>query len=389
MKILILFLFFITSIYSQRTYIPDNNFEQALIDKGYDSGPIDNYVLTSNINNLNEIFLMDYNISDLTGIEDFSNIKHLQVRNNNLVEIDISSLIKLRTISCNNNKLESIDISNNRNLEILFCKNNNIKEIITTNNPLLQSIDFSNNKIEELNFSSNNDLQFISVNNNDLEYLNVKNGHNIEITSFNALNNPKLECIAVDNINYSTINWLNVDNTTSFTDNEEACTPIPCNIFVDEIEDINTCQNYILPELINGNYYTLSGGEGEMLQFGDIISSSQTIYIYNTDTINSNCTKESSFTINIDCNVGNFNSFPLFFTPNDDYKNDFWVVKSNKEIKEILIFNRFGKLISKPDLQLGWDGTYKGNKVPSNTYWYKIHFLDNSLKYGSITLLRK
>ena len=42
---------------------------------------------------------MDYNISDLTGIEDFINLDHLQIRNNNLKEINISSLKKLKTIT--------------------------------------------------------------------------------------------------------------------------------------------------------------------------------------------------------------------------------------------------------------------------------------------------
>jgi len=53
------------------TYVPDDNFEQALIEFGYDD-VLDNYVLTANISG--EIATLDVanrNISDLTGIEDF------------------------------------------------------------------------------------------------------------------------------------------------------------------------------------------------------------------------------------------------------------------------------------------------------------------------------
>lgn len=383
-----LFIFITTGIFSQRTYIPDNNFEQALIDKGYDSGVIDNYVLTININNLNEIFLMDYNISDLTGIEDFINLDHLQIRNNNLTEINISSLKKLKTINCNDNKLEEINILNKLELEILNCNNNLLKKINTKNNTLLESINFSNNNLDSLNFSNNKNLLFVNLNNNSLKYLNIKNTNNEIINSFNTLNNPNLKCIAVDNINYSTNNWLNIDSTTYFTDNEEGCNPLPCNLLVDEFNDMLICGDYELPVLINGEYFTESNGLGNKLNSGDIITKSQTIFIYNTDASNINCTNESNFTITFNCQDSS-NSFPTFFTPNNDAINDTWIVKSTKKIKEILIFNRFGKLISKPNINDGWDGKNDNKKAPSNTYWYKIIFIDNSLKYGSVTLLRK
>ena len=35
---------------AQQTYVPDDNFEQALIDLGYDTGVLDDYVPTANIN---------------------------------------------------------------------------------------------------------------------------------------------------------------------------------------------------------------------------------------------------------------------------------------------------------------------------------------------------
>ena len=46
------------------TYVPDDNFEQALIDQGYDNA-LDNYVLTSNISNLNGLEVNILGITDL------------------------------------------------------------------------------------------------------------------------------------------------------------------------------------------------------------------------------------------------------------------------------------------------------------------------------------
>ena len=54
-----------------------------------------------------------------------------------------------------------------------------------------------------------------------------------------------------------------------------------------------------LPELqplVNGRYFTESGGMGTELFAGEILSTSQTIFIYNT---NGSCDAESSFDVNI------------------------------------------------------------------------------------------
>ena len=54
-----------SSMVQDRTYIPDDNFEQAIIDLGFDD-ILDDYVLTSNINEVGGLGLISKNISDLT-----------------------------------------------------------------------------------------------------------------------------------------------------------------------------------------------------------------------------------------------------------------------------------------------------------------------------------
>lgn len=89
--------------------------------------------------------------------------------------------------------------------------------------------------------------------------------------------------------------------------------------------------------------------------------------------------------------------YPNFFTPNNDGKNDLWHIKGfNKDqytVSDIYIYNRFGLLLYKIDaLSLGWDGTYQGKKLPSNSYWFQTILTDkNGLsveKRGSISLIR-
>jgi Leucine-rich repeat (LRR) protein len=57
-------------------------------------------------------------------------------------------------------------------------------------------------------------ISWLQCNDNNLTQLNVKNGYNTKITSFTAVNNPNLECIQVDDAEYSTANWIYVDSQT-------------------------------------------------------------------------------------------------------------------------------------------------------------------------------
>src|SRR5690606_36722910 len=57
---------------ANKTFVPDRNFEQALIDLGYDNGTPDNYVFTDSVNTIEILDISGRNILDLTGIEAFS-----------------------------------------------------------------------------------------------------------------------------------------------------------------------------------------------------------------------------------------------------------------------------------------------------------------------------
>lgn len=85
--------------------------------------------------------------------------------------------------------------------------------------------------------------------------------------------------------------------------------------------------------------------------------------------------------------------FPKFFTPNGDGYHDFWQIigwgEEYTELEQVLIFDRFGKIIHLLDLSgRGWDGTYKGNPMPSSDYWYKAILRNGKVFSGHFTLKR-
>ena len=70
-------------------------------------------------------------------------------------------------------------------------------------------------------------------------------------------------------------------------------------VTVDELDDVEVCESYILPELTNGSYYTEANGGGLELAAGDEIEENATIYIYAESGTTPNCTAESSFIVTI------------------------------------------------------------------------------------------
>jgi gliding motility-associated-like protein len=66
------------------------------------------------------------------------------------------------------------------------------------------------------------------------------------------------------------------------------------------LQNVASCNSYILQALApNNSYYTGTGGTGTQLNAGDLITSTQMIYIYAQSGTNPNCVDESTFTVTI------------------------------------------------------------------------------------------
>ncbi|GEC79339.1 T9SS type B sorting domain-containing protein [Flavobacterium aquatile] len=78
-------------------------------------------------------------------------------------------------------------------------------------------------------------------------------------------------------------------------------------------------------------------------------------------------------------------NYPHYFTPNGDGTHDYWNIRGLSSNSEILIFDRFGKLLKQIFTnQVGWDGTYNGQTMLSDDYWFTVKYTEN----GSEKLFR-
>ena len=85
--------------------------------------------------------------------------------------------------------------------------------------------------------------------------------------------------------------------------------------------------------------------------------------------------------------------YPNFFTPNGDGFNDLWqILGINAQFQpqsDIYIFDRYGKLLKQLNpLSNGWDGTFNGNVMNSDDYWFKVLLQDGREFKGHFSLKR-
>ncbi|PHR90026.1 MAG: hypothetical protein COA80_16700 [Leeuwenhoekiella sp.] len=85
--------------------------------------------------------------------------------------------------------------------------------------------------------------------------------------------------------------------------------------------------------------------------------------------------------------------FPKFFTPNGDGYHDYWNVKGISDLVQpgtsVRVFNRYGKLIKELDpTSSGWDGTFGGENLPADDYWFRILLEDGREFKSHFTLKR-
>uniref|UniRef100_UPI0025C5E1E9 T9SS type B sorting domain-containing protein n=1 Tax=Maribacter sp. TaxID=1897614 RepID=UPI0025C5E1E9 len=85
--------------------------------------------------------------------------------------------------------------------------------------------------------------------------------------------------------------------------------------------------------------------------------------------------------------------YQKFFTPNGDNKNDTWqIIGINQNFNTqttVFIYDRYGKFITLLNANNpSWDGTYKGQGLPSSDFWFKTHLEDGREFNGHFTLKR-
>ncbi len=169
---------------------PDASFMDVV--KAYDTSG-DGALQTAEIEAVTEMNIANKGITDLTGIEHFTNVTRLYCYDNNITSIDLNKikvLTQLDFFNCGNNNITSLDLSGCSSIRTLYCRSNSSMttlnlngcsslEVIECYESALTSLDVSgctsvtnidcaDNSLTELNLSACTALNYINCMRNPL-----------------------------------------------------------------------------------------------------------------------------------------------------------------------------------------------------------------------------
>jgi len=146
------------------------------------------------------IYCSSLGISDLTGIEAFTNCTVLYCDQNALTSLDLSSNLSLIQIVCANNQLTSLNLGTNSVCTFLVCSYNDITSLDISNCDGLTTFSCEDNQITNLDFTNKTNLTVLQCGINNLTSLDVTDCVNLtqltcyenDITSLDVSQNTEL-----------------------------------------------------------------------------------------------------------------------------------------------------------------------------------------------------
>ena len=174
--------------YNYNIDIPDENFKKALleyyvieIEYNLDANR-DGEISDGEAALVNDLYLDDNDIKDLTGISAFVNLTYLDISFNQIEKLDLSNNTKLRDLVCGRNVIEELNLNGCQRLSSLHCSFNNLKNIDLSSNTDLGSFYCGYNELENIDLSNNVDLKYLSIYGNQFSEIDL--AKNLKLTSF-------------------------------------------------------------------------------------------------------------------------------------------------------------------------------------------------------------
>jgi len=143
--------------------------------------------------------------------------------------------------------------------------------------------------------------------------------------------------------------------------------------------------------------WSASGSLSNVNIFNPLASPIQTSTYSVTATLPNGCKRAGEVTVRVvlpPCDEP-FVFFPTGFSPNGDGENDALKLEASLEPEDLYwaIYNRWGeKIFETTKLADAWDGTYKGQEQPAETYGYLLRVVcvggQKLFRKGNVTLLR-
>jgi surface protein len=228
------------------TLITDANFEQALIDLNIDSdGVVNGQILTTDISSITSLDIADKNISDLTGIEDFTALESLFCASNLLTSLDVSLNTNLTELSCSSNQLSTLNVSLNTSLAALYCHGNQLPNLDVSQNTRLTYLSCHSNQLTGLNVTQNTALTTLFCENNQLISINVT--QNTALADFRCYSNQLSSLNVTQNTGLTYLSCYSNQLTSLDVTQNTILESLYC--YTNQISSLDVTQNMSLEDL--------------------------------------------------------------------------------------------------------------------------------------------
>lgn len=199
----------------------DNTFKLELIALGIDTSG-NNEIEIAEAELITSITLNNKGITDLTGLEHFINLENLELKENSLLSVPLTTLTKLTYLRIDNNGISELDLSNQSDLEFLYCPFNDLTELDLSNNSELVILKAFENDISVLNVNGLTSLETLFMNYNNLETIDISTLTSLEqiqlkgngLTEIDVSNNLALVLLYVQ---VNELTDLNVSSLVNLT----------------------------------------------------------------------------------------------------------------------------------------------------------------------------
>jgi len=359
---LYLILFLVPYInYGQIINFPDVNFKNKVIADGVDTNNDGEIQFTEaeavTDLNVNSLASDPNKISDMTGIEFFTNLIELRCGGNeittldvtananlellyayfnDLTSIDVTGLTSLTSLWVNGNALTSIDLSTLSSLWWIYCRDNLLTDLDVTNNTQLGAIWGGENQFSTIDLSNNPLLTELLLSDNQINTIDVDHLSDLQRLDLNNNNLTELEVSGLDDL-----------YTLYLNDND--LLEIDCSLSgVGELHIENN------PNLTNINVKNgvISTADPDLLYWGFRFANLPSLEVICMDAGEEFALSESGYdpngvivTTQPDCSLGvkDFDPGITFLYPNP--VKDQFSIQSNLPVNQYMLFTTTGKLI--------------------------------------------
>lgn len=175
----------------------DQNGSSIAVDANHDGE-----IQVSEVVDIYQLYLVDHNIENFTGLQYFTNLTTLETIGNYVGNLNLTAQPNLRYLYCHDSQLSSITFNPNANLRTLHCYNNNITQLNISGMTNLQNLACHNNLLTELDISGLEMLEIVDCSINLLTNLDVNGDISLQTLYCRQNNLTSLQVVGLNALTY-------------------------------------------------------------------------------------------------------------------------------------------------------------------------------------------